>query len=139
MTPLAALQAALAGEHAAVYLYAVLGAQTSASSQPTLFGKIDSAYSNHRRSRDDLVGMIGRRGAAPVAAEASYALPNAVSSPAEVTAIALQVETRLVDIYGQLVGSTAGADRRFAIAALTAASLRSLSFGAKPEPFPGLT
>lgn len=138
MTPLAALQAALAGEHTAVYLYAVLGAQTSATSEPTLFTKIDKAYSTHRKNRDDLVGMIGRRGADPVAAKASYQLPNAVSSPAEVTAVALQVETRLVDIYGQLVGSTAGADRQFAIGALTEAALRALRFGAKPEPFPGL-
>ena len=40
--------------------------------------------------------------------------------------------------YGELVAHTAGEDRRWAIAALDASSLRQLSFGVAPSHFPGL-
>ena len=37
MTPLDALQTTLAAEHAAVYVYGVLGARTSPAAEPSLF------------------------------------------------------------------------------------------------------
>ena len=39
MTPVQALQKALAAEHAAVHLYGLLGAQSSKSRQPSLFAQ----------------------------------------------------------------------------------------------------
>ena len=39
MTPLEAQQATLAGEHAAVYLFGVFGAQASQSRQPALYAR----------------------------------------------------------------------------------------------------
>lgn len=52
MTVLDALQTTLAAEHAAVHLYGVLGAQTSASATPDLFAAVSDAYAAHRGRRD---------------------------------------------------------------------------------------
>ena len=52
MTPVEALQKALAAEHAAVHLYGLLGAQSSKSRQPVLFARLSQAYEAHRGSRD---------------------------------------------------------------------------------------
>ena len=44
MTPLQALQRTLAGEHAAVYVYGVLGGRVSESAEPDLSSRLTSAY-----------------------------------------------------------------------------------------------
>lgn len=139
MTPLEALQATLAGEHAATYVFAVLGAQTSQSSQPAFYKVLKQAHDLHRNQRDQLTTRIRHAGAPPVAAEASYVLPNAVVGPAQVRAAARVTESRCVDLYGQLVENSTGADRGWAIAALAAGALRQRHLGARPENFPGMT
>ena len=139
MKPVDALQAALAGEHAAVYLYAVMGARVSRSEQPALFDSIDSAFRVHRRQRDALTQRIARHGADPVAAEVSYRLPDALERPHHVREAALGVERRLADVYGQLVGSTTASDRRWALSALDSCAVRQLAFRGTPEMFPGTT
>jgi mevalonate kinase len=138
MTPLEALQATLAGEHAAVYVYGVLGAQSSESEQPTLFTNLQTAYQLHRRRRDQLTVMIEHRGIDPVPSAVSYALPNAAATSAELTDAALQVESRISTTYGQLVGSSSGSDRRWGIAALDDCAVRQLTFRGTPEMFPGM-
>lgn len=139
MTPVEALQAALAGEHAAVYVYAVLGARTSRSRTPQLFSDIDAAFHLHRRQRDNLARRIADRGADPVAAEVSYRLPGRVRTRADVEKAALRVERRLAVVYGQLVGSTSGSDRHWGLAALDRCAVRQLAFRGTPEMFPGTT
>lgn len=139
MKPLAALQATLAGEHAAVYVYGVLGGQVSASRQPTLFGRVDDAYELHVRQRDRLTVLVSRHRGVPVPAQPAYQLPNRASTEAQVRATARAVERRCLDLYAQLVGSSTGADRAWAITALDEAAVRVLGFGAEPEDFPGLT
>ena len=76
-----ALNAALAAEHAALFVYGALGAQTSQTAEPTLYAAIDSAYAEHRARRDQLVSAILDEGAAPTAAEPAYALPADLSTP----------------------------------------------------------
>ena len=137
MTPLEALQATLAGEHAAVALFSVLGAQSSESTQPTLYAALGTAYRVHRGRRDQLTAMIVAEDATPVAAEVSYELPNAARNAAELTDAALQVESRISTTYGQLIGSSSGADRRWGIAALNDSAVRQLAFRGTPEMFPG--
>jgi hypothetical protein len=142
VTPLEAQQAVLAGEHAAVYLYGVLGAQASQSRQPALYARLVAAFRTHRKRRDQLTVTIAATGATPVAAEVSYDLPAAMSTAAELTAAelndaALQVERRIARTYGQLVESTAGAERRWALVALDEAAVRQLEFRGTPEMFPG--
>ena len=76
MTPLDALQTTLAGEHAAVYVYGVLGARTSRSAEPQLFADVADAYATHRARRDQLMTMVRDAGGTPVAAEPAYELPE---------------------------------------------------------------
>jgi hypothetical protein len=137
LTPLDALQATLAGEHAALYVLGVLGGQVSRSAQPALAGLIADGYATHRRQRDRLDALVTAHRADPVAAAPAYRLPNAASTPAQLRAAARQVETRCLDLYGQLVGSTSGRDRAWAITALDAGAVRVLGYGAPPGNFPG--
>lgn len=138
MTPVQALQKTLAAEHAAVHLYGLLGAQASASRQPTLFARLDAAYGDHRDARDQLTEMVSAKGATPVAAKVDYEVPGDTSTPARIVAVARVVEGRVTQTYGELVANTAGRDRRWAIGALDAGALREVSFGAPPRDFPGL-
>lgn len=135
MTPVQALQKALAAEHAAVHLYGLLGAQTSESRQATLFGRLTAAYEAHRASRDRLTVLLSDKGADPVAAKVDYELPGTTD---RLEAAARTIERRVTRTYGELVANTAGSDRRWAIAALDASALREVGFGTAPSDFPGL-
>ncbi|MGY2875405.1 hypothetical protein ACVW00_002595 [Marmoricola sp. URHA0025 HA25] len=137
MTPLQAQQATLAGEHAAIYLLGVFGAQASQSRQPALYARLLDAFRVHRRRRDQLTVVIAAAGADPVAAEVSYDLPASLTTTAELNDAALQVERRIARTYGQLVESTAGAERRWALVALDDSAVRQLEFRGTPEMFPG--
>lgn len=138
MTAVPALQKALAAEHAAVYLYGVLGAQTSKSAQSALFHAINRTYAAHRAVRDELTVMIGAHGADPVAALVDYAPPGPTDTPDQVRAVARTVERRVGETYGELVAHTSGRDRSWAVHALAAAALQAVTFGARPTSFPGL-
>jgi hypothetical protein len=138
MTPVQALQKALAAEHAAVHLYGLLGGQSSKSRQPVLFAKLEQTYGDHRAARDQLTGLVTAKGAEPVAAHPDYQVPGPTSTPAQIQAVARTLEKRVTRTYGELVANTAGRDRRWAIDALDASALRQVSFGAEPSSFPGL-
>jgi len=138
MRPLEALQAGLAGEHAALYVYGVLGGRVSVSAQPDLANRLRTAYDLHRGRRDQLVAMVRAEGAPPVAAEVSYRLPNPARTPAQLRAAALEIEQRCTAVYADMVGATAGANRQWAIDALIDASVRQLGFGGGAEAFPGI-
>jgi hypothetical protein len=138
MTPATdALQKTLAAEHAAVYVFGVLGAQTSESTQPQLWGDLLTAFRQHRAARDHLVARLSRDGGHPVAASASYALPNAVATRQQVVRAALVTEQRATQTYGTLVSETVGADRAWAIKGLDESAVRQLRFRGRPEIFPG--
>jgi Domain of unknown function (DUF4439) len=137
VTPLEAQQATLAGEHAAVYLLGVFGAQASQSRQPALYARLLDAFHVHRKRRDQLTVQIAASGAKPVAAEVSYDLPASMDTAPELNDAALQVERRIARTYGQLVESTAGGERRWALVALDDSAVRQLEFRGTPEMFPG--
>jgi hypothetical protein len=126
----AALQEALAAEHAAVYAYGVIGGVLGATSAQTT-----AAYAAHRGRRDQLTARIGP---AAVAAEPAYELPFAVSGPAQARRLAVQVERRCAEVYADVVSRTTGAARMYAARGLTECSVRALSWGADFEAFPGL-
>jgi hypothetical protein len=138
VTPVQALQKALAAEHAAVHLFGLLGAQSSRSRQPSLFASLDDAYDAHRAARDQLTVLVSAKGADPVAAKIDYEPPGPVSTPAQIEAVAGTIEQRVTRTYGELVANTSGEDRRWAIAGLDAGALRELDFGVAPSHFPGL-
>lgn len=135
--PVDALQTTLAGEHAAVWVYGVLGGQTSRSKDPKLYDAVSAAYRIHRGRRDQLIRSVIDQGAEPVVSEVGYQLPNDASTPARVTAAARTTEQRCATTYADLVARTTGALRGFAITALTDAAVRQLRFRGSPETFPG--
>ena len=139
MTPLEALQATLAGEHAAVYVYGVLGGRVSSSEHPDLMSRLTSAYTTHRRRRDQLTERVQGAGGEPVAAEISYELPNRAGTTAQLEAAALATERRCAEVYAQAVGATSRRDRRWAVEALVDTAVRQLGFGGRPEDFPGVS
>lgn len=139
MKPLEAMQAALAGEHAAVYVYGVIGGRVSLATQPTLAHKVRTAYTVHRGRRDQLVAMVRVADGEPVAAGTSYDLPDPATTPPQLTRASLDVEMRCSAVYADMVGSTSGANRQWAIEALSDTAVRQLGFGGEPQPFPGIS
>ena len=137
MTATAALQTTLAAEHAALYVYGALGAQTSESASPVLFAALASAYAEHRARRDLLTRVLRDLGATPVAAEPTYALPAGIDNPAGVPRAALALERGCATTYSSAVANLVGPRRRWAIGALSDAAVRQLSFGGRPEDLPG--
>jgi hypothetical protein len=137
MSYVEALQTTLAGEHAALYVYGALGAQTSQSGTPTLYAALTDAYDAHRARRDQLVAMLTDLGAAPVAAEPAYELPANLGNPDAVTDRALELERSCAATYGYLVANSATEDRRFAVNLLIQTAVRELAFRGTPETFPG--
>ncbi|HEX4977326.1 MAG TPA: DUF4439 domain-containing protein [Nocardioides sp.] len=137
MTPLEALQATLAGEHAAVYVYGVLGGRVSATAEPALATALRAAYDVHRLRRDQVTAMVRAADAEPVAAAVAYELPTAADTAALCRRAAAVLEERCAEVYATMVGSTARANRQWAIDALTDAAVRGLTFGLAPLAWPG--
>ena len=138
MSPLDALQTALAAEHAALYVYGALGARTSLSATPALYAELVAAHDAHRDLRDELTERIREAGAEPVAAEPAYELPAPLATPDDVTAAALDVERTCEATSVWVVEQTSGPDRRLAVQVLTSTAVRALAFRGSPEIFPGL-
>jgi hypothetical protein len=137
VTAVDALQAALAAEHAALYVYGALGARTSESGTPVLFGEISDGYATHRAWRDLLTRRLVDQGAAPTPAAATYELPAPTTTAAGVARAALVVERACAATYAYVVASTIAADRRWAVGALTRTAVRETALGGAPEAFPG--
>lgn len=129
-----ALQDTLAAEHAAVWVYALLGGRASESE--TVFEELQEAYRVHRERRDQLLAEIAARGAQPVAAEVGYDVPVASTLP-RIIDLARRTEMRCAATYADLVARTEGRHRAWGIEALTDAAVRQLRFRGSPEIFPG--
>lgn len=137
-----ALQTALAAEHAAVWLYGLLGARTSVSEQPALADALRQAYAVHRTRRDGWTALLRDDGVEPVAAAPSYVAPDLatgdpVAAVASVRTAAIDAETTAAETYAFLVGSTTGERRRTAVAALRDAAVRVVALGGAPTTTPG--
>lgn len=137
MSDAEALRTTLAGEHAAVYVYGVLGGQVSSSSSPGLADAIAAAYRVHRGRRDRLVAGLRDAGVEPPPPAVAYALPGRVDSPRRITATARTVEERCAAAYADQVARTTDAERAWAVRALKDAAIRRLRFQGSPEIFPG--
>jgi hypothetical protein len=137
MTYVDALRTTLAAEHAAVFVYGALGAQTSQSAEPTLYADLALAYTEHRARRDQLVRMVLDEGAEPVAAEPAYELPADLSTPDLVMRTALRLEKSCAENHAYLVANSPQERRRWAVNALVMTAVRELAFRGTPEMFPG--
>jgi hypothetical protein len=116
-----ALASALAGEHAAIYGYGVLGAHLTGG--PLVAAR--QAEAAHRSRRDALLDLIWPAGADPPVAEPAYALPFPVVDPASAMRLALQIEERTAAIWRAVLPQTTGDQRRTGLDALTDAALRA--------------
>ena len=111
----AALQEALAGEHAAVWVYGVLGGQSSRSRTPSLFREVDAAYGAHRGRRDLLERTVRDLGADPVASEVAYELPNPVANPRQVEAAFTSKTRAVIPVHLGLVAGALDRHRRHGV------------------------
>ena len=132
-----AMQETLANEHAALYLYGVLGAHTSASRSPSLYAAVDAAYSAHRERRDRLTAMIEDAGEDPVASEPGYAIPSRLGTDQQVAAEGLRLERGSAARYLWLVENSTDDLRSMGVSALRNTAVRELSLRGSPEIFPG--
>jgi hypothetical protein len=137
VTEVEALQTTLEAEHAAVYVYGLLGSRTSQSAEPELYAALRAAYEGHRESRDHLIGEIAALDAVPTPAAAAYTPPPGLETADGRTAAALELERACARTYAALVGATTGTRRSEAIGLLNDAAVRELSFRGTPEIFPG--
>lgn len=131
---LAALQEALAAEHAAVYGYGVVGGRIGAARR----SDARAAYDAHRARRDALTREIRDLGGQPVAADAAYALPFPVPDSPAAVRLAARLEERVAGVYADLVRATTGARRGTAAAALREAAVRAVRWNGESVAFPGL-
>lgn len=134
MSALAATQAALAAEHAAVYGYGVVGGRIGAERR----AEATAAYEAHRGRRDALRRAVRDLGGTPVAAEAAYELPFRVADPAGAGRLAAVLEERVAGVYSDLVRATEGRTRGEAAAALREAAVRAVRWRGSDVTFPGL-
>jgi uncharacterized protein DUF4439 len=138
MSDVAALQRTLAAEHAAVFVFGALGGRASSLSAPVLRSALDTAYDVHLARRDHLRTVLAAAGEIPVAAEPAYRLPAPLTTEAQIAAEALRVQRACVTTYGVLVAASAGADRRWAVDAMTQTALSEAGFGGRLQALPGL-
>jgi Domain of unknown function (DUF4439) len=135
VTTLQALQAVLAGEHAAVYAYGVVGGRLAADPGEAM---ARSGYDTHRQRRAAVTALIVAAGAQPVAAAAAYALGAPASTPPQARELAAAVEQRAAATYAGLVAVSSGAVRATAAAWLADAAVRQAGWSGHADTFPGL-
>ncbi len=140
VTELDALQTTLEAEHAAVYVYGLLGSRTSQAGEPELYAALRAAYEAHRERRDTLIGEIagaGRRCRRPPRRRTPR--PAGLDTTDGRYAGGPRARARLrgrptPPWSGRTTGDAA---RREAIDLLNDAAARELSFRGTPEIFPG--
>jgi len=131
---LAALQKALAAEHAAVYGYGVVGGRIREGRR----AEARAAYDAHRARRDALARAVRDLGERPAPAAAAYALPFPVPDPAAAVRLAADLEDRVAGVYSDVVRATGGERRGTAAEALREAAVRAVRWRGESVAFPGL-
>jgi hypothetical protein len=135
MSAVDALQAALAGEHACIYGYGVVGGNLPDA-------QVDmarEALELHRARRAPLSEQIRMRNAEPVAALAAYELPFPVDDADSARDLAAMLEQRLAMIYGGVVAlSNLGGVRRLATTALAESAQLAAQWSGDITALPGI-
>ena len=130
----AALQAALAAENAAIFGYGAAGAHLTGSSLAAAIRD----WTGHLEARDTLVAMISRMDATPAAAQAYYELPFPVHDAASAMALAARVEDGVTRAYLGLVAVSDQQLRQFGALAMQGAAQRAAFWRGSTQAFPGL-
>jgi hypothetical protein len=131
----AALQALLAAENAAVYGYGLAGAQLTGGQLATA----TQDWNLHRAGRATVAAMITKRGGTPQPAAAAYRPPFAVTSASTARSLAALLEDGLVRAYLGLVALDDATLRGFGAGEMQAAAIRAAYWrGGTTTAFPGL-
>ena len=130
----AALQGALAAEHAAVYGYGVVGALLAGSAQ----SHARASWTAHQVARDNLITLLTKLGATPVAASPAYQLPFAVTNANSAKQLAAALEDGVTRAYLAVVAVTDPTLRTFAAQAMQTSANRAVSWRGTTVAFPGM-
>lgn len=130
---LASLQAALAGEHAAVWACGRAAGELSGAPRSTALDQLDA----HRAARDALRVRIIAAGGEPVDAAAAYLEPFPVTGARTARRLLAHVDDALAATYADLAATTAADERAGAIESSVAAARRSVAWGGPSKAFPG--
>jgi hypothetical protein len=137
----AALGAALAAEHAAVWGYGVVGAALGEDARQ----QASDAEAAHRDVRDQVSALLAGREADVVDAEGGYALPFPVLSDVDAAALGAVLEDGVSAAWVRVLDQAAErSTRELAVTTLSAAEVRAVSWraaaGQTPvtRAFPGL-
>lgn len=133
-TVVRALQSALAGEHAAIYGYGIVGSHLRGAAR----ARAQAAYDVHRARRDQLQQLIVERRATPVAASAAYRLPRPVQTAADATLLATELEERLAAVWVDAVADLRDELRELAARVVQDVAMRAAAWRGGSVPFPGL-
>lgn len=133
-TDVAALQQALAGEHAAIYGYGVAGSHLRGEARR----RAEAAEAAHRARRDQLRSLLVARKAVPVPSAADYRLPRPVTTEAEAVLLATELEERLAAVWADVAAEVGDGLRALAVRALQDTAVRAATWRGGSVPFPGL-
>ena len=132
MTRLDDLQAWLALEHEAVWLYGLIGARVD-----NLARSASTSYDAHRAARDRLRKLVDDAGGQPVGPALTYG-DDRIDSPKDARTAASNVEERIAAACVTLFGTVGKDGRRFAMSGLRRAALAALDWGSPVRALPGL-
>ena len=133
-TEIDALQGALAAENAAVYGYGVVGAMLGGTAQ----ADARADWTAHQVARDNLVTMLTKLGATPVAASPAYQLPFAVTNAQSAQQLAIVLEDGVTRAYLGLVAVNDPTIRAFAAQAMQSSAKRAVAWSGTTTAFPGM-
>jgi hypothetical protein len=131
---IAALQGALAAEHAAVYGYGIAGAMLTGAAR----AQARADWLAHQMARDNLEAMLTELGATPVAASPAYRLPFAVTDAASAKRLAAALEDGVTGAYLGVVAVNDPALRTFGAKAMQTSANRAVAWRGSTVAFPGM-
>jgi hypothetical protein len=130
----AALQAALSAENAAVFGYGVVGAHLAGAQRAAA----ERDWVAHEASRDVLTRMLLSLRAQPVPAAAAYRLPFTVRDARGAVALAAYMEDRVTATYLAVVALPGPRLRAFGAGQVRSAALRAAGWRGRCLAFPGM-
>ncbi|OUZ07987.1 hypothetical protein BHE97_14910 [Aeromicrobium sp. PE09-221] len=116
----------------AVWLYPVIGARFDA-----LHAAATAAHEEHSDLRDALVSVLADADIEPPGPLVSYEVGD-LDSVEDAQDVAAGLEQRLCASIAALTGEVDGEERERVVRELRATAVRAASWGAAPQPFPGL-
>lgn len=128
-----ALQAALEGEHAAVWACGRAAAELTGADRGRALEELDE----HRRARDGLRTQLVALGTQPADAAPAYVEPFEVTGSRTARRLLAHVGTALCASYADLAAASPASQRSAVAKEAAASARRAIAWGGQPEAFPG--